>query len=168
MQFPTPYMGPPAYPPYLSPFYPPPNPPQEQQNPPRKQPVTPPTSSPPQGPRDADPDLLIMRYFDHLTERFPIQADHLRMAKELILAQAFDIQGLSAWLKAPEKYPELTNIPHGLRGRIKTNLKPYLEEERQLRNTAAKAALQDDDFDVYNISSEDLLDDDEDGDDGEF
>ena len=110
-----------------------------------------------------------MRYFDQFIEQYPHQAEQLRAAKQQILEEAFSLEDFGHWLKEPTRYPELANIRQGLRGRIKTHLKPFLRRERQMQSTADDLAMQSVDLDLSSSSTEHLLDEVEDGDgDGEL
>ena len=131
------YMMAPTAPPYMPLGYYSPQQaaPQQQQQPnlplhpqPTPQPpgALPPASSPP-GQPDTDPDELIQGYFDHLIKKYPHQRAALGRAQNLLHEEAFDVEDLWTWLIEPAQHPRLAEVPPGLRKRIKTHLKEYLQ-----------------------------------------
>ena len=84
------------------------------------------TSSPPNQP-DNNPDVLIKGYFNYLIEKYPLQSSALSDAHKLLLESAFNVEDLWNWLRRPAEYPVLASIVEGLRKRIKTHLKSFLQ-----------------------------------------
>ena len=127
---PYPYMMPPAASPYMPPgYYSPqqqPNPPLHPQPTPQPPGILPPASSP-LGQPDTDPDELIQGYFDHLIKKYPHQQTALSRAQNLFHKKAFDVEDLWSWIQKPAQHPRLVEVAPGLRKRIKTHLKEFLQ-----------------------------------------